>query len=342
MTTEKEALAVYWGIKHFHPYLHGRHFRLVVDHNAIQWLQECKDKVPKLIRWSMKIDSYSFTIEYKRGKLHTNADALSRMPIQLSLTTNIVDEWRAAQRADPKLAEIINYLETKQEPRANPKPPWWAERDNFTTNERLLFRIFHERPNSPSRELKFQLAVPTNKIQDILEENHDHMFGGHLGIEKTYYKIRDRYFWEGMYTAVKVYCARCDICNRRTQRGGAIAPMGKYQIPLAPFQRVHIDVLDPFPTTEQGLSSSNPTYSPINVSEFHPIPSQLPIKNLFTLPPISLINATFNGDKVMSIREIISKDNPVYQHNHAQIYFFSSAFSVYRHYIYSRVSSLYI
>ena len=73
------------------------------------------------------------------------------------------------------------------------------------------------------------------------------------------------------------------------------------------------------------LSSSNPTYSPINVSEFQPIPNQLPIKNLLTLPPISLNNTTLNGDKVMSIREIILKDNPVHPHNHAQIYFFSSA-----------------
>ena len=263
MTTEKEALAVYWGIKHFHPYLYGRHFRLVVDHNAIQWLQECKDKVPKLIRWSMKIDSYSFTIEYKRGKLHTNADAMSRLPLQMALITkpethkipptphpfNI--EWRTAQNADPQLASIIAYLTTNCTP-PHPLPSWWHERDNFTLHGKLLFRILHERPNSTNRELKFQLMVPQNKIPDVLFENHDHIFGGHLGVEKTYFKIRDQYFWEKMYTTVKNYCLSCDICNRRTSQGGSKAPMGLYQIPGKPFERVHIDVLGPFPTTDRG------------------------------------------------------------------------------------------
>jgi hypothetical protein len=33
-TTEREALAIFWAVKHFHAYLHNVHFRIVTDHQA--------------------------------------------------------------------------------------------------------------------------------------------------------------------------------------------------------------------------------------------------------------------------------------------------------------------
>src|SRR5579871_5784267 len=33
--TKLECLAMYWAIKHFRSYLYGKHFKLVMDHNAL-------------------------------------------------------------------------------------------------------------------------------------------------------------------------------------------------------------------------------------------------------------------------------------------------------------------
>ena len=78
-TTEREALAIFWAVKHFHAYLHNVHFRIITDHQALRWLKSAGDSVPKLMRWSMKINSYDFDIFYKNGKKHANADAMSRL-----------------------------------------------------------------------------------------------------------------------------------------------------------------------------------------------------------------------------------------------------------------------
>ena len=78
-TTEREALAIFLAVKHFHAYLHNVHFIIVTDHHALRWLKSAGDSVPKLMRWSMKINSYDFDIFYKNGKKHANADAMSRL-----------------------------------------------------------------------------------------------------------------------------------------------------------------------------------------------------------------------------------------------------------------------
>ena len=45
----------------------------------MRWLKSAGDSVPKLMRWSMKSNSYDFDIFYKNGKKHANADAMSRL-----------------------------------------------------------------------------------------------------------------------------------------------------------------------------------------------------------------------------------------------------------------------
>lgn len=43
----------------------------------------CKDPSSRLVRWRLKLLEYDYTIQYKPGKLNTNADALSRPILQI-------------------------------------------------------------------------------------------------------------------------------------------------------------------------------------------------------------------------------------------------------------------
>ena len=39
-----------------------------------------KDPPPKIARWIMSLQEYDFEVQYRPGKLHTNADAMPRIP----------------------------------------------------------------------------------------------------------------------------------------------------------------------------------------------------------------------------------------------------------------------
>lgn len=78
--TDKELLAVKNFIEHHKHHLLGRAFVVRTDHQAIKWLFSLKDPKARIARWIEILSAYNFTVEYRPGKQHGNADALSRCP----------------------------------------------------------------------------------------------------------------------------------------------------------------------------------------------------------------------------------------------------------------------
>jgi len=72
--TELECLAILWAVEKFHLYLAEKHFTVVTDHYELKWLQTQELK-GKRARWMLRLQLYDFTVEYKEGKKHKNADA---------------------------------------------------------------------------------------------------------------------------------------------------------------------------------------------------------------------------------------------------------------------------
>ena len=77
--SELEGLALVCAIREYHPYISNRHFKVLTDHLSLQFLKNMKNARGRLVRWSILLQGYDFTVEYKPGKKHTNVDALSRL-----------------------------------------------------------------------------------------------------------------------------------------------------------------------------------------------------------------------------------------------------------------------
>jgi hypothetical protein len=101
-TTEKELLAIVWGIRCFRPYLYGWKFTVVTHHKPLTWIMTSKNPRSRLLRWRIKLEEYDYEVEYRKGALNTNADALTRITSQI-----------AEKRAPEKKRERVTYVGIK-------------------------------------------------------------------------------------------------------------------------------------------------------------------------------------------------------------------------------------
>lgn len=86
---EKEALAVVFGLRRFHKYLFGRSFSIYSDHQPLLGLLAHDKPVPAMAaarvqRWALLLAAYNYRWVYRKASEIANADALSRLPLQLS------------------------------------------------------------------------------------------------------------------------------------------------------------------------------------------------------------------------------------------------------------------
>lgn len=82
-------------------------------------------------------------------------------------------------------------------------------------------------------------------------EAHYSVVSGHLGIARSYARIKDRYYFPGSLESVSRYVASCESCQHRNDPahcpGGFLQPL-----PVSgPFVRVHMDFCGPFTATQR-------------------------------------------------------------------------------------------
>lgn len=258
-TTEKECIAVVWATKHFRQFLWGRKFTIVVDHHALCWLDKNKDVSGRLGRWALKLMEFEYTIRHKQGKLHVVPDCLSRNCSE----GNHQEEEEEMTNEIPMLKVTIQNLGELQdedeeckrikEAVLNPENATSADRRlarSYLIVDNVLYRKNIAHSGSPKL-----LVVPKSMRQEILFECHDSpLTGGHLGFSKTFFKIKNRYYWPNMLKETESYVKTCMDCQtRKTPRQ---APVGLLQpIPVGHmFDRIGIDVLGPFTRTSRGKS----------------------------------------------------------------------------------------
>lgn len=78
--TEKEFLAIIWGIEYFEYQLKGREFDIITDHIALTSIRTKGDfGNARMNKWIDSIQKHQFTVIYKKGQDMLSADAMSRL-----------------------------------------------------------------------------------------------------------------------------------------------------------------------------------------------------------------------------------------------------------------------
>lgn len=96
------------------------------------------------------------------------------------------------------------------------------------------------------------LLVPTSLQTDVILACHNPLQSGHLGETKILQRLQRSYHWYGMGGDLSKYIQRCPQCKaQKTSSPTQRARLQIYQAG-APMDRLHLDVLGPFPTSSSG------------------------------------------------------------------------------------------
>ncbi|GET00072.1 enzymatic polyprotein; endonuclease; Reverse transcriptase, putative [Rhizophagus clarus] len=179
-STELECAAVIWTVNYFRPYLYGKKFTIFTDHFALQWLLKLKTikngLTGRLARWQLILQPYDYDIKYRKEQLYYD--------LYQYLSNLIIPE---------------NYNKNQQD-----KIKQLAK--NYTIQNDKLFR---------KNKDKLQRVIIPSQVEIILFNLHKDMTGAHLGVETTYNKIKECYYWPKIYNDIKIYIESCDNCQRR-------------------------------------------------------------------------------------------------------------------------------
>ncbi|XP_032428228.1 uncharacterized protein LOC116725923 [Xiphophorus hellerii] len=115
--TRRELLAVVQGVRHFCHYLYGRKFLLRTDHASLTWLLNFKEPEGQLARWLEALQDYNFQIVHRAGRLHGNADALSRRPCAIGTDCKQCQRVEGRGSMGPQTVALQVVSKNPQHPR---------------------------------------------------------------------------------------------------------------------------------------------------------------------------------------------------------------------------------
>ena len=245
---DKEALSIIFGVKWFHQHFNGRQFIIHSDHKPLIYISNEAKAVPLMAsawiqQWALTLNAYTYTIQYKAGNDHANADGLSRLPLEdaptevpkpaemfllmghLAASPVSATHIRMQTHLDSTLSKVKSFVQHEwpdELPDTGDMQPYHRQRQDLSIEDDCLLR-------------GSRVVVPPKLRSRVVDELHE----GHPGIAKVKSLTRQYVWWPGLNGGdleVRVkQCALCQECHKNL-----------LAVPLHPWRRVHSDYAGPF------------------------------------------------------------------------------------------------
>ena len=101
-----------------------------------------------------------------------------------------------------------------------------AKLNRFSFSDGLLWHQL-----SPCDPLRIYVPHDTDLKLMIIDEHHDASSRGHLGREKSFLKVSEKFWWPHLYRWVSNYIRSCEQCQRIKPELSSSAPLKPLPIP---------------------------------------------------------------------------------------------------------------
>lgn len=245
--TELECFAAVLSIKHFRAYVEMMPFTIITDHASLKWLMAQKDLGGRLGRWSLKLQSFNFDIQHRKGSANVVPDALSRMFVEeIAESANEVALY--IDMSSP-FFDSGDYEERRALIRSQPE----SYPDLRLDGQYIYHKHLPRMDALLSDQSCWKLWVPDELTSVVIQRAHDTPMSAHRGVEKTVDLLRRYFFWPGLARQARNYVLNCDSCKQAKSPNQILRPvMGQQFSVERPWQMIYTDLLGPYPRSSAG------------------------------------------------------------------------------------------
>ena len=140
---------------------------------------------------------------------------------------NINEKLKRLQKQDAKIRKLIDSINKNKS-------------KGFVIENEIVLKL----RKAKNKRIFRQLVVPDVLKNDILKLCHDNFTGAHLGEQKTWVKLNNRFYWENSFAETINYVKSCPVCakikNPPANRAH-LAPITDFK---KPFDKVAVDILE--------------------------------------------------------------------------------------------------
>lgn len=272
-----ELLAVIHFMRAWRYYFQHRPFILRTDHQALQWIRTMEEPKGMVLRWLETLSNNNFTIQFREGKKHGNADALSRTEharepteeeqraaeeeacnqLQALIEEHRISpsELRKRQEADEDLRKVRQWVKTKKKPaRKEIRQESTTLRQYLTLYELLYLNendVLYRRAVEGEFFTEDRICLPSS-LQDFTIKSCHEDTGGHMGVNITQQRMIQRFYFPGIYKAVESFIGSCLICQKKAGRAKDQRHTLISVQEGSPFQKISIDYVGPLRQSRNG------------------------------------------------------------------------------------------
>ena len=232
---ERELIGLVQAVRHWRPYLWGRHFSVRTDHYSLKFLLDQRLSTVPQHQWTSKLFGFDFSVEYRPGRLNTVADALSRRDSEAAVedtamaalaisgpTFSLLDDIRRALAAAPDGQHLLQQL------RDGVLAAPWRLVDGLLLHGTRIFV-----PNYD--DLRHQVLTLAHSA-------------GHEGIQKTLHRLRADFYMPHDRALVQDWVRTCTTCQQNKtlaqQPGGLLQPL---EVPSQVWADISMDFIEGLP-----------------------------------------------------------------------------------------------
>ena len=258
--------------KRFEHILRAKPFLVRTDSSCVKNLATMKECRGSFARMQLWLSGFNYEIQHRAGKRHTNADALSRRPGVPEEAEQLLDlgdglddisdvynlepiqeitkeELQIATKNDVVLKEILQYVKDKNKPD--------KEQRKVLSKDGMVYVNFFECLSEEEGILYFQapelngekpprrICLPPSLWETAFVSCHVLPTAGHYGINNTYRKMKQLFFYPHMHANIQARVTNCIPClQKRKSFGKPKHTMHRERLSYFG-QRVYVDTVGP-------------------------------------------------------------------------------------------------